>query len=66
VYREDFIERIVRRHGPERVLFASGFPHFDPALEIRRIQWAAFSAGEQQTMLHENAAQLFEPRGMDR
>jgi uncharacterized protein len=59
VYREDFIERIVRRHGPERVLFASGFPHFDPALEIRRIQWAAFSPGEQQTMLHDNAAQLF-------
>jgi predicted TIM-barrel fold metal-dependent hydrolase len=59
VYREDFIERIVRRHGPERVLFASAYPHFDPALEIRRVQWAAFSAGEQQTILHENAARLW-------
>ncbi len=59
VYREDFLERIVRRHGPERVLFASAFPQFDPALEIRRVQWADFSLDEQQTMLHDNAARLF-------
>jgi predicted TIM-barrel fold metal-dependent hydrolase len=63
VYREDFIERIVQRHGPERVLFASAFPHFDPALEIRRVQWAAFSAVEQQTILHDNAARLFGSEG---
>ena len=59
VYREDFLERIVRRHGPERILFASAFPHFDPALEIRRVQWAAFSPSEQRSLLHDNAAHLY-------
>lgn len=59
VYREDFLERIVRRHGPERILFASAFPHFDPALEIRRVQWAAFSPAEQRSLLHDNAAHLY-------
>lgn len=59
VYREDFIQRIVRRHGPERVIFASAYPHFDPQLEVRRVQWAGFSDVEQGKMLHENAARLW-------
>jgi predicted TIM-barrel fold metal-dependent hydrolase len=63
VYREDFIERIVRRHGPERVLFASAYPHFDPSLEVRRVQWATFSPEEQRTMLHENASRLWSTTG---
>jgi predicted TIM-barrel fold metal-dependent hydrolase len=41
------------------VLFASAFPHFDPALEIRRVEWASFSAADQDAMLHTNAEQLF-------
>jgi predicted TIM-barrel fold metal-dependent hydrolase len=40
VYREDFLEGVVERLGPERVLFASGFPRFDPRLELLRVQWA--------------------------
>jgi uncharacterized protein len=59
VYREDFLERVVERHGSGRVLYASAFPHFDPALEIRRVQWAAFSDAEQAAMLDENAARVF-------
>jgi uncharacterized protein len=59
VYREDFIVRIAERHGPERVLFASAFPLFDPALELRRVQWAAFSEDDQATMLEKNAERLF-------
>ena len=60
VYREDFLERIATRHGPERILFASAFPHFDPALELLRVRWAAFSQTDQETILHRNAARHFQ------
>ncbi len=40
VYREDFIEGIATRFGPERLLYASGYPQFDPRLERRRVEWA--------------------------
>jgi predicted TIM-barrel fold metal-dependent hydrolase len=59
VYREDFIRRVVERHGPGRVLFASGLPQFDPRLEIRRVQWAGFSEPEQDALLRGNAERLF-------
>ena len=61
VYREDFIERVVRRHGAQRVLYASALPHFDPRLEVRRVQWAAFSGDEMDAMLNGNAEQFFWP-----
>jgi predicted TIM-barrel fold metal-dependent hydrolase len=40
VYREDFIEGVVARFGAGRVLFASGWPLFDPRLELLRVRWA--------------------------
>jgi uncharacterized protein len=40
VYREDFLEGIVARFGAERLLYASGFPLFDPLLEVLRARWA--------------------------
>jgi predicted TIM-barrel fold metal-dependent hydrolase len=40
VYREDFIEGIAARFGPERLLYASGFPFFDMRLEVLRVRWA--------------------------
>jgi predicted TIM-barrel fold metal-dependent hydrolase len=40
VYREDFLEGVVERFGAGRVLFASGFPRFDPRLELLRVRWA--------------------------
>jgi len=40
VYREDFLEGVVARHGAERLLYASGFPLFDPRLEVLRVRWA--------------------------
>jgi predicted TIM-barrel fold metal-dependent hydrolase len=40
VYREDFLEGVVARFGPERLLYASGFPLFDPRLEVLRVRWA--------------------------
>jgi predicted TIM-barrel fold metal-dependent hydrolase len=40
VYREDFLEGVAERVGPERLLYASGFPLFDPRLEVLRVRWA--------------------------
>ena len=40
VYREDFLEGVSARFGPERLLYASGFPFFDPRLEVLRVRWA--------------------------
>jgi predicted TIM-barrel fold metal-dependent hydrolase len=59
VYREDFLEGVMGRFGAHRVLYASGYPHFDPRLEIRRVQWAAFSEPDKATILGGNAAAVF-------
>jgi predicted TIM-barrel fold metal-dependent hydrolase len=59
VYREDFIQGVVHRFGAHRVLYASAFPVLDPRLEIRRVQWAGFSAAEEAAVLGGNAASLF-------
>lgn len=37
IYRQDFIEDLIRDFGPDRVVFGSGFPRFDMAFETRRI-----------------------------
>jgi len=59
VYREDFLEGVASRLGGERVLFASGFPFFDPRLELRRVQWApGFAAEAREQILGGNAARL--------
>jgi predicted TIM-barrel fold metal-dependent hydrolase len=59
VYREDFLEGVARRFGAGRVLFASGFPRFDPRLELLRVQWApAFDDETQAAILHGNAQVL--------
>lgn len=59
VYREDFIEGVVRRFGAERVLYASAYPLLDPRLEVRRVQWAAFSDEEAAALLGGNARAVF-------
>jgi uncharacterized protein len=59
VYREDFIEGVVERFGPERVLFASGFPRFDPRLEVLRVRWAPnLDDTARRAILGANAARL--------
>ena len=44
ILREDevlgVLEGVVERFGAGRVLFASGFPRFDPRLELLRVRWA--------------------------
>jgi len=59
VYREDFLEGVVRRFGAERLLYASAYPLLDPRLEVRRVQWAAFSDGQAAALLGGNAAAVF-------
>jgi predicted TIM-barrel fold metal-dependent hydrolase len=58
VYREDFLEGVVRRFGARRLLYASAQPTFDPRLEIRRAQWADFGDGAA-AILGGNAAAVF-------
>ena len=60
VYREDFIEGVVSRFGAERVLFASGFPHFDPRFELLRVRWAPnLDEQAKAAILGGNAVKLF-------
>jgi hypothetical protein len=59
VYREDFIEGVVGRFGAERVLFASGFPLFDPRLELLRVTWAPrLDDPARRSILGENFARI--------
>lgn len=39
-YRQDFIEDVATRLGPDRILFGSGSPAFEPPFEILRVRWA--------------------------
>lgn len=50
-YRQDFIEDVATRLGPERVMFASGAPQFEPAFEILRVRWADLAPDAITTML---------------
>jgi predicted TIM-barrel fold metal-dependent hydrolase len=60
VYREDFIEGIAERLGAKRLLYASGYPQFDPRLERLRVEWAPKLSAEQKAqMLGGNADALF-------
>lgn len=67
VYREDFIEGIVKRFGAERVLFSSAFPLMDPGLEILRARWAHIPDEGKEKVLGDNTAHLLmrDERRMD-
>ena len=58
VYREDFLENVVARFGPDRLLFSSGFPIFDPRLEVQRPRSMHVEAATQHAVLGANAARL--------
>jgi predicted TIM-barrel fold metal-dependent hydrolase len=60
VYREDFLEGVVRRVGAERLVFASGFPAMDPVLERRRVEWSHLKEGEKKRVLGITLARLLE------
>ena len=58
VYREDFLEGVAARFGPERLVFASGFPLLDPRLELRRVQWAHWDDEAKAAILGGNLERL--------
>lgn len=59
VYRQDFIEGVVRRFGTDRMMFASGSPQLDPAYEVLRAREAHLSDEEKAAVLGGTAARVF-------
>lgn len=60
VYREDFLEGIVQSFGAQRLLYASGFPQFEPRLERRRVEWApGLSEEDRRMIMSANASAIF-------
>jgi len=55
IYRRDFIERMTKKLGAERVLFGSGTPYYDQAFELERIKTAEISDSERENILGGNA-----------
>ena len=58
VYREDFVEGVVRRLGQRRVLFASSFPLLSPRLELLRVRYCHLDPEAKEAMLAGNAQLL--------
>lgn len=59
-YRQDFIERLASELSPERVLFASCAPVFDPVFEQKRIRSARMTDEARSAVEGGNAARLFQ------
>jgi predicted TIM-barrel fold metal-dependent hydrolase len=59
VYRDDFLERIVKSFGAERVLFASFAPVFNTAYERLRVEKVHLTDAQRQLLLSGNAQRLF-------
>jgi uncharacterized protein len=59
-YREDFLVSLTSRFGPERLMYASGYPRFSPEYELRRVQWAdGISAAAKEHILGPTAHAVF-------
>lgn len=58
-YRQDFIERLASELSPERVLYASCAPVFDPVFEQKRIRSASMTDAARSAVEGGNAARLF-------
>ncbi len=56
---DDTVRRIIERYTPDRVLFGSDYPMWDPAQELERFLSLGYSADECRKMLSENAAKVF-------
>jgi uncharacterized protein len=59
-YRQDFIERLTVELDPERVLYASCAPVFDPVFEHKRIRSARMTGQARAAVEGGNAARLFQ------
>jgi len=59
MYREDFLEGVVAKFGPERLMFASAAPLFDMTYERKRVELAHFNDTERDLILGGNAQRIF-------
>jgi predicted TIM-barrel fold metal-dependent hydrolase len=58
-YRQDFLERIARDLGPERLLFASFAPYYEQAFEVARIRNVEYDPAARALIERANALQMF-------
>lgn len=63
VYRDDFLERVVKSFGAEKVLFASFAPVFNTAYERLRVEKVHLTDAQRQLLLSGNAQRLFSIAG---
>jgi predicted TIM-barrel fold metal-dependent hydrolase len=59
VYRQDFIEEVIKRHGAGRVLYSSAFPYMDPRLELMRVSHANCDQSTKDQLAGSTAAAVF-------
>ncbi|MDX6250311.1 MAG: uncharacterized protein QOF10_3671 [Kribbellaceae bacterium] len=59
MYREDFLEGVVKTFGPERLLFATAAPMFTMAYERLRVDLAHFTEAETELILGGNTIRIF-------
>jgi predicted TIM-barrel fold metal-dependent hydrolase len=59
MYREDFLEGVVAKFGPERLLFATAAPLFTMRYERLRVDLAHFGDAERELILGGNSARIF-------
>jgi predicted TIM-barrel fold metal-dependent hydrolase len=59
MYREDFLEGVVAKFGPERLMFATAAPLFDMTYERARVGLAHFGEAERALILGGNAQRVF-------
>jgi predicted TIM-barrel fold metal-dependent hydrolase len=64
MYREDFLEGVVAKFGPERLLFASAAPLFTMEYERLRVELAHFTDAEVELILGGNTARIFGVEGV--
>ncbi|HEY0473105.1 MAG TPA: amidohydrolase family protein [Kribbella sp.] len=59
MYREDFLEGVVAKFGPERLLFATAAPLFTMAYERLRVELAHFTDADTELILGGNTIRIF-------
>jgi len=59
MYRQDFLERVVTRRGPDRLLFATAAPLFTMEFERARVDLMHVDATQRALIMGGNAARIF-------
>jgi predicted TIM-barrel fold metal-dependent hydrolase len=56
-------EELIRIYGPERILFGSDYPMWDPAVELEQLQRLKLPEADKERILYKNALELLNPPG---